>query len=267
MYSTNSVFVGGIHLSITKEYLFENYIKLDKSQRQIAQELGTTESTIDYWTRKYKLTYKKSNRDKVFNLSHIDKTDCIFCYFAGLMATDGYFDYKNNRVSLRVNNLGSYDVLNNIRNYFGYIRPIRVYNGKDNDLTIPNECIFEELKSMGIFGKKVNRSFSLDWFNSADYDCKRMFIRGVADGDGHFNPHGCEFVIAMKSRDFIDNLLSVFNNVCKDVYTVKYYKYSRGNKYPSIHLHKKDTHDLFTKIYSGYEKYRFLDKYERAVSS
>lgn len=159
MYSTNSVFVGGIHLSITKEYLLENYIKLDKSQRQIAQELGTTESTIDYWTRKYKLTYKKSNRDKVFSLSHIDKTDCIFCYFAGLMATDGYFDYKNNRVSLRVNNLGSYDVLNNVRNYFGYIRPIRVYNGKDNDLTIPNECIFEELKSMGISGKKKPEHF------------------------------------------------------------------------------------------------------------
>lgn len=246
-------------MNITKEYLFENYIKLDKSQRQIAQELNTTESTIDYWTRKYNLTFKRSDPDKVFNLNHIDKEDCIFCYFAGLMATDGYFDYKNSRVSLRVNNLGSYDVLNNIREYFGYIRPIQVYNGKNNDLTIPNKCIFEELKTMGIFGKKDTRTFSLDWFNSADYDCKRMFLRGVADGDGSFTPDS--FGIAMKSVDFIETLLHIFNDVCNDVYVIKYYKNANGNRYPSIRLHKKDTSDLFKKVYSGYEKYRFLDKY------
>lgn len=248
-----------------KDYLFENYIVKNRTEKEIAEELGCTEGKIDYWARKYGFNFKRSNPDKVFNLKHIDNTDPIFCYYAGLVAADGYLDYKNKRISLRVNNVGSYDVLNCLKEYFEYIRPVRIYyntkyNRPNNDLTIPNACIFEELKDVGIFGKKNTRSFSIDWFNNSTDDCKRMFIRGVIDGDG--NIHNC-IRIAMKSQQFMDNLLMVFNNMCDDTYVLKMQTNQTGNKYPMINLHKQDSINLLKFIYEGFEQYRFTDKYNK----
>lgn len=87
-------------MQLEKDFLYQQYIELNKSQRAIAKMLNVTEGTVDYWTKKYGLQYKRSDPDKVFQLVHIDNKDPIFCYYAGLVATDGYLDYKNKRISL-----------------------------------------------------------------------------------------------------------------------------------------------------------------------
>jgi hypothetical protein len=199
----------------------------------------------------------------VFNLKHIDKKDPIFCYYAGLVATDGYLDYKNKRIAVRVNNQGSNEVLENLRGYFEFIRPIRHYKGStgniSHELLIPNSCIFQELVLMGIEGSKCDRTFSLDWFISASDDCRKMFLRGISDGDGNF--HYGAWRLSMGSKDFVLSLIDVFNMYSEDHYELKFSSNSSGRKYPAISLHKKDTASIFKWIYDGFEQYRFTDKY------
>lgn len=251
-------------MELTKDLLYKEYIVSGKSERALAEELNVSIGKVDYWIGKYGLNYKTSNPDKVLNLSNISKNDPIFCYFAGLMATDGYIDYKNHRASVRVGNEGSYEVFSKLLNYFKYRKPVRVYkrNSKDlNDITIPSNLIIKELDSMGIRGKKDTRSYSLDWYLSASDDCKMMFLRGVSDGDGNF--HKGVFRLAMKSQGFVENLIKSFNLLTNDVYVLRYTSNSSGTKYPNITLHKKDTKEVFSKIYKGYDDYRFTDKYTK----
>lgn len=252
-------------MELTREYLYEHYIVQNKPEVRIAKELNMCEGKVDYWVRKYRFNFKRADPDKVFNLKHIDNTDPIFCYYAGLVATDGYLDYKNKRISLRVSNIGSYEVLDNLRNYFGFTRPIRKYchsmaKHPLYDLTIPNKCIFNELEKMGIYGDKNNRTFSMDWFNNAPLSCKYMFLRGVSDGDGNF--HGVAFRLSMGSKSFVENLIQLFNAMCSGNYTLKYTSNSSKKKYPNVTLHKIDTINIFKLIYSGFEQYRFTDKYD-----
>lgn len=268
MYSTNNQIKENRYIvKITKEYLYENYIVLDKSMASIAKELGITESKVWYWVHKYELDYKSTDIDKVFQLKHIDNSDPIFCYFAGLLATDGYFDYKNSRVSLRVNNEGSKEVFEAIREYIDYIRPIRSY-GKGNrllyDITIPNKCIFSELAKMGISGLKDTRTFNLDWFNQASRECQLMFLRGVHDGDGNF--HNKAFRLSMKSESFVVNLIKAINNILDSNYVLRYTSNSSKNKYPNVTLHVDDTNRLFKLIYDGFEEFKFSDKYNKFLT-
>ena len=243
----------------------------DKSERAIGEEFGIGEGKVDYWVRKWGFNFKKSDPDRVFNLKHIDKEDPVFCYYAGLIATDGYLDYKNKRISLRCNNEGSKEVFEAIRQYFEYIRPNRIYPKRYktpiNDITIPNNCIFEELRSMGIYGKKETRTFSLDWYVNANDDCKRMFLRGVLDGDGSIAKKYGQFRIAMKSSGFIANLLSIFNNQFDNKYTIRGQTNSTTNNvYPAIWLYKEDSLTFYSFIYQGFDTFRFTDKYNRYIS-
>ena len=258
-------------MALSKECLYELYIIQNKYQRQIAEELGVTEATVDYWTRKYGLTIKKSNPDAVFNLQHIDKTDPIFCYYAGLVATDGYLDYKKKRISLRVTNEGCNEVLEAIRNYFGFVRPLGCYTKNTAklpayELLIPNSCIFKELESMGIYGKKLERSFDTDWLLNADEDCQRMFLRGVSDGDGSIRKIKGNFRIAMTSESFITNLIQFVNEKFCVNYIMTYSSNSRHGKYPKLELRKVDSKNFLDFIYCGFDEYRFLDKYSRYLT-
>ena len=256
-------------MAVDKEFLYEAYIVQDRSEREIAKELNVTVATIDYYVRKYNLNIKRSNPDLVFNLKHIDKTDPIFCYFAGLLATDGYFDYKNKRISIRVNNIGSKEVFESLRNYFEYIRPVRCYDREDvkrplYDLTIPNSCIFEELKKMGIYGKKDSRSFSTEWFMGASKECQQMFLRGILDGDGCINDKS--FRIAMKSVDFVANIAEVVNTMLNVNYSVKVQTNQTKTEYPLFYMRKEDSRKLLDFIYEGFDSFRFLDKYNKYMS-
>lgn len=253
-------------MDMTKENLYELYIKQNKSQREIAEIFGCKEGKIDYWTRKYGIAIKKSDPDSVFNLKNISRFDPIFCYYAGLVATDGYFDTKNNRVSLRVKNEGSYEVLNKINSYFDHIKPIQVYTSRgrseSNDLTLVGSVVPNELKRMGIFGYKYNRTFSLDWYNEAEDCCKQMFLRGILDGDGNIRKNGV-FRLSMVSFEFVENLIYAVNNILGTAYEMKYSSNSSKRKYPSIELHVADSIRFCDFIYKGFCEYRFSDKYEK----
>ena len=119
---------------------------------------------------------------------------------------------------------------------------------------------------MGIFGDKNNRSFSIDWYFSSNEEHKRMFLRGVLDGDGNIKRKCGEFRIAMKSKSFIENLLVIFNTGLSDSYSLKYGTNSSKSKYPLIELHVADSVALYGFVYRGYERFRFTDKYNKFLN-
>lgn len=255
-------------MELTKEFLYEHYIKKNMSQEAIAKIANVGVGAVDYWLRKYKLN-KNPESDWLFNPQKIRSDNPIFCYYAGLVATDGYLDYKNKRISVMVGNEGSQQVLENLRNHFELIRPNATYLRKSTgclryELLIPNSCIFKTLEEMGIEGKKDFRTFSTEWFDNASEDCRKMFLRGVSDGDGNF--HGRAWRLSMKSQDFVESLIYAFNQYSEDVYKLGYTSNSSGRKYPNITLHVKDTINIFTFIYDGYDEYRFSDKYNKFVN-
>ena len=258
-------------MQLEKDFLYQQYIELNKSQRDIAKMLDVTEGTVDYWTRKYGLQYKRSDPDKVFQLTYIDNKDPIFCYYAGLVATDGYLDYKNKRISLRVCNRGSYEVLDALRNYFSFKPPVHVYvpkaTGHPNyELLIPNTCIFKELDLMGIHGLKCTRTFDFGWFNSVSQDAQRMFLRGVLDGDGNIKKSDGVFRIAMQSVNFIDTLIVCINAILKANYQRSYQSNSTHKQYPALFLKKYDSRRFYQFVYEGFSEYRFADKYEKYIN-
>ena len=256
-------------MELTKEFLYNHYIVEDMSQEAIAKLASVGIGSVDYWLRKYGLN-KRPDSDWLYNKNKADSLNPIFCYYAGLVATDGYLDYKNKRVIIRVNNKGSEQVLERLRVYFEYIREVNHYLRKPtghigHELLIPNKYIFETLKDMGIEGKKDTRTFSIDWFNQATEDCRKMFLRGVSDGDGNF--HNKIWRLSMKSQGFVENLIKAFNQYSKDTYKLGFTSNSSKNKYPNITLHVEDTKNIFNFIYSGYEEFRFADKYDKFIST
>ena len=54
------IHIKGVDNMIDREYLYNNYIVKNKSQKQIAKELDVSDSTVSCWIRKYKLSYKNS---------------------------------------------------------------------------------------------------------------------------------------------------------------------------------------------------------------
>ena len=252
-------------MELTKEYLYENYILKNKTEQGIADELGIGVGKVDYWIRKLGVNVKISNPDSFLSLTNIDKSDPIFCYYAGLCATDGYLDYKNHRVSVRVGNEGSKEVLEALKNYFSFSGIVRQYgrNNISNDLTIASPKILKELESMGIEGKKDSRSFSLDWYYSATKDCRRMFLRGVLDGDGSINKVGGAVRIAMGSEPFITKLRELVNHVALSPYKEQFSTNSTKKNYPAIMLRKADSETVLKFIYEGFITYRFSDKYKK----
>lgn len=38
-------------MQLEKDFLYQQYIELNKSQRAIAKMLNVTEGTVDYWTK------------------------------------------------------------------------------------------------------------------------------------------------------------------------------------------------------------------------
>lgn len=126
-----------------KQYLYEQFIVQRKSVKDIAKECNISASSIEKYLSKFNL--KRGNIKYTLDETTIDISNPVFCYFAGLMITDGYFDKKVDRVSIRVRNTGSYNVLNAIKDNFNFTGNVKVYNEVDNDLIITSKRLLKHL--------------------------------------------------------------------------------------------------------------------------
>lgn len=255
-------------MAITYEYLHQEYIINKRSQSEIAKDCGCTAKNINYYVRKYKL-YKGTKIKHLLNDKAIDSTNPIFCYFAGLTATDGHIDYKNNRVTIRVKNEGSKEVLTHLLEYFGSELEVACYE-TGYEIRLTSKKLLNELALLNVLG--THKTYTLDFpkhfHNTA---CARMYLRGVLDGDGNIHlrisPYtsrvtGGQFRIVTASTLFIQGLITYTNLVLNLNNKISNAKV-RGINYPKLEMKVKDSMLFYDYIYIGYDKFRFSDKYSK----
>lgn len=244
------------------EYLKNEYLVRRRSLSDLAREFEISPKLMYYYIKKFGLNVKGSTTNSIVNESKFSWSSPVFCYYAGLVITDGHLDYSNNRVSLRVSNAGSFKVLSRIRWYFQSSCPVRKYRKVNNNLTIHSVRLFEVLSEAGISGYKNDRAFDVGFISSLPSVNIRMFFRGILDGDG--NIHRNTFRIAMKSEGMINSIVDCLNDVLPVDCEISYGSNQRHkNFYPKLEMKKEDSFKFLNWVYScGYSSYRFLDKFE-----
>lgn len=245
----------------TKEYLMEEYIHKKRSESDIAREWDISPKLLHYYIKKNGLVGIKSRRKYSVNEDLFSMANPIFCYYAGLIATDGYVDYKNHRVSVRVKNEGSKEVFLSLKKSFDFTGDIKRY-GDSNDLTITSDKLIDKLRLFGMHKGETTKTYSLKiprfW---ASEDCTRMFCRGVLDGDGNINIKG-QFRIVTASAPFIEglsNLLRIHLGIDRPVSSVKVH----GVTYPKLDLRMNESFIFYDWVYTGFPSFRFSDKFNR----
>lgn len=236
-----------------KDWLQEQF--RTKSAREISEELGVTDSKVEYWLKKHGIqqTYKYP-----INSKSIDSSNPIFCYFAGLVATDGYLDKNVPRVSITLKGEGDDRVLEALADYFGYGGEIYRHNGRFT-LCMTSPELVEELEKMGIrrFSNKTKEVEVPSWF--ASDDCLRLYVRGCIDGDGNIKKKSGVVRLACDSPAFVIDLVNILNWKGIEAEVKKH----RG-KYPSFELKREPSRKLLHWVYRGYDSYRLDRKYSVA---
>ena len=267
---------------LNRDFLYEQFIVNCKTARQIAEEFngeeGITVRQVEYYIDKYKIKRSDMNNGKRFkypiNESRIDKTNPIFCYFAGLVATDGYCDEKNSRVQLQITNEGSKEVLERIAEYFETKSPVKVrHNNRDkatgrkprNELFLYSEVLLDYLEKEFNIPKGAN-TFTVGVPNEFhSEDCKRMYLRGVLDGDGNIHKNSGNFSLSKGSEAFVRGIVKLLSDTVGEE-AVKAFTSTNGagGEYPGVFISGRHNNKKFYDfVYSGYEGWYFYDKYNR----
>ena len=262
------------HLNITKELLEDEWITNRLSQSKIAEKYNVPLSTIESRIKAYGLTRAVTGSHYTMNISKISLENPIFCYYLGLVVTDGYVNSEKNYISLRLCNDGSKEVLQNILNYFEYTGTIKEYKtstGKiANDLTIFSKELILFFKSLGINGAKT---YYCPYINLID-DCKFMFWRGVLDGDGNIkvtinkNSSRLTFRLVMACESFIIDMINDINHTLNLDVEISKHK-GKGVEYPKIEMKKEATNYFLDSVYKNveYADFRLPDKYDRYIKN
>lgn len=248
------------------KYLKEEYLIKRRSIASIAVDCGISAKLMYYYLKKFNLNTKGTTSNVTIDEDMFDWSDHYFSYMAGLIVTDGYLDYTNNRISIRVSNDGSNEVLTTIGKHFMFTGEVNVYKEKNNDLTFRSRRVFEVLKQADIFGCKDNRYFNPSYIAKLPLKSQIFFMRGILDGDG--NIHNNIFRIGMKSEIFIISLISYLNIKFGFNYKLKFGSNStKKHYYPLLEMRKADSKIFLDFIYSyPRSKLKFLDKYNKYMS-
>lgn len=255
---------------MTKDELYNLYIEQGLSQSQIGELYNTSSKNINAYVRKYNLKGLKPRVKYPINEDKCDITNPIFCYFAGLTATDGHLNECNNRVVISVKNEGSEITLQNILNYFECKAPISNYSNRGNEIRITSEKLLRTLACIGVQGtrKTYDLQFPNHFYN---IDCLRMYLRGVLDGDGsikikkskYTNKYvGGQFRLVTASQEFIQGVINCVNKYLNLNCKLSIAKI-RGKEYPKLEMTVEDSLKFYDFIYKGFEEFRFKDKYDK----
>lgn len=256
-----------------KKYLVKEYIEKNRSESDIAKEWGIDPKLLHYYIKKNNLVGIKSRRKYTVDEGKLSMTDPVFCYYAGLIATDGYIDHKNHRVSLRVKNKGSKEVLQALADYFSFTGSVKMYKGC-YDLTITSDVLISKLGSLRVKDtEQGKKTYTLKFpaILPSSEDCQRMFVRGILDGDGNIHIYtssytnkvcGGQFRIVTASHDFIAGLTRYINRKFGFEYKVSIAKL-KGIEYPKLEMKVEDSKTFYKWLYKNFEEFRFSDKYNK----
>jgi len=252
-----------------KEYLIQESIKNSKTNVQLAKENNISTFCLEYWIRKHKV-YKNKCR-YTFNSKKMSSKDKYFWYYVGLIATDGYMysNHTRNTICLSLVTGGAEKLLNNIKNYFEYTGNItRSLTQKRKNrftLSISSLNIINEMEKLGI--PRLNKTFNLDFpIIFPNENCKRLYFRGIFDGDGsiglNFNYTktkyiSCNFTFGCASKNFSNSL---YNELISLGYSPNFWI---SNNFYNIKLSRKQSIKFFNWIYKKDLLLLLEDKYNK----
>lgn len=252
------------------DYLKTEYIEKKRSLSNLAEEHNISPKLMYYYVKKAGLTGIKSKVKYSVDESKFDLNEPIFYYYSGLIASDGYIDLKNGRVCLRVGNDGSYEVLNSLKEYFCYEGDVKVYPS-GNELIITSKSLIDILAKLNIVGNKLPDAIRYPK-NFPNQQCELMFLRGVLDGDGNIHTYkskytgkirGGSFRMSTSCKSLVEGVIKSVNKILGTTYEMTFSSNSSKRKYPQLEMKVEDSKNLYSLIYTGYESFRFLDKYNK----
>lgn len=198
-----------------------------------------------------------------FDSSKIDPTDPIFSYYVGWIASDGYIDKNNDRVSLRIDSADE-SVLLKFADHFSLSTGVRRYR-TTSDLTIPSKLLVDCLISNYSIPRR-DKTFGLVFPKHLDVENMRMYLRGLIEGDGCIRKPkrgGIVVSILNASEGFIEALslycINCHKIKCKVSTTTN--KKVEGSKYWYTCFTVDSTEKLLDFIYTGYDEFRLDRKY------
>lgn len=226
-----------------------------KSAVAIAKELGVKRGSVEYWLKQHGIQQRfKYTVDE----SKFDQRDPIFCYYAGLVATDGHLDKLVPRVTVTLKEPAP-DVLGILADYFGYGGHIYQSGGRVT-LCMSSVKLVDELEKMGI-DRFSNKSFDVQvptTFYSDD--CMRMYLRGCIDGDGNLHKTSHYLRLYKGSEVFIDGLVCLINT--RGINVNKRFMKGKQGHYPGFELCKSSSEKILRWAYEGYEPFALSRKRE-----
>ena len=150
----------------------------------------------------------RCEKEKTYNDFSMEKIDTPFkSYYLGLMATDGWVDEKNNRVSISLTDRDCIDFLSKNINcsYASYqkegIQDFHIIN-------LTSKKLYKEITNLGIHPRKTTSLYS-DIEIPVPIEFYPEFIRGCIDGDGWIRKDGKEFFISSASFEFMNKIKNI----------------------------------------------------------
>lgn len=235
-----------------REWLEEKFKRMSAST--IAKELCITEGKVEYWLKKHGI---KQHFKYGIDDSKLTIDDPVFCYWGGLVATDGHLDRLTNRVTVSLSEESS-STLQAIVDYFDYGGYVYEYE-KRKILCISSTKMISELEKLGIF-KDSNKTFEVSTPNSFSSNaCRAMYLRGCMDGDGNIKKDKGVARLYCGSLQFVTGLVNILGDIGIDTNV----KYAR-KKYPGFELTMAQSLHFLKYIYDGFDSFRLQRKFDIA---
>lgn len=196
------------------DFLYNEWVVNRKSQAVIAKELGIHLGKLEAIISKVGLV---GARDKVkyeVNENLFDINLKEFCYFSGLILTDGTINLDSNRVILRIGDIEPLTELSNLYSKTAKI-PIFEYNVKGGntiyDFKITSKYLVEYLNSIGIVAENKTSLVTCPIVNSLENF--KYLTRGIIDGDGNIRvfDNKAIFRIYSHSSNFVESFVNEFD--------------------------------------------------------
>ncbi len=218
---------------IDKQWLINNWINTDKSLATIANEVGISDSLLEYRAKVYGL--KKVRKHKINTEKLFDLNDPHIWYVAGLVATDGYLPKNTDCVALELVGESELNLLNDICEYYEMSTKPSYHKHSNSNyirLSYPNIKEFFE-NSFNISSR--DKTFTVDTPNHFPNKlCAIAYLRGCIDGDGCIENKKHRLRIVTASEVFIKGLIDIF----KDYMNIDASYFVTRNKYPGLLIGK-----------------------------
>jgi len=192
---------------IHKQILHDLYFNQRISQSKIALIHGVSTSSVEHSMRCYGFTKIRDKSRFRLNTEKIKVEDPIFCYYLGLILTDGYIDVKNNRVSLRQNKECE-SLFQFLIDYFNYNGVVRYYK-KSIDLTFVSKYLVQYLIDLNINTEKKTYNLSIPKVPTHNLP---YLLRGIIEGDGNIRYNRKNQPIHIRLKIRVSGVV-----VCKDL--------------------------------------------------